>query len=55
MLSTVHGEITLEVLYVAPDDSSDDEDSWEEDEGQRLVITLTAYIVFRGRVTEVIK
>ena len=38
VLSTVHGEITLEVLYVAPDDSSDDEDTWEEDEGQRLVI-----------------
>lgn len=35
VLSTVHGEITLEVLYVAPDDSSDDEDTWEEDEGQR--------------------
>ncbi|XP_015775355.1 PREDICTED: Golgi-associated PDZ and coiled-coil motif-containing protein-like [Acropora digitifera] len=35
VLSTVHGEITLEVLYVAPDDSSDDEDTWEEDETQR--------------------
>ncbi|XP_020601259.1 Golgi-associated PDZ and coiled-coil motif-containing protein-like [Orbicella faveolata] len=35
VLSNVHGEITLEVLYVAPDDSSDDEDTWEEDEGQR--------------------
>lgn len=35
VLSTVHGEITLEVLYVAPDDSSDDEDAWEEDETQR--------------------
>ncbi|XP_073229280.1 Golgi-associated PDZ and coiled-coil motif-containing protein-like [Porites lutea] len=35
VLSAVHGEITLEVLYVAPDDSSDDEDTWEEDETQR--------------------
>jgi hypothetical protein len=38
ILSTVHGEITLEVLYVAPDDSSDeDEDDWEDDEAKRFV------------------
>lgn len=37
VLSNVHGEITLEVLYVAPDDSSDDEETWEEDEGQRYM------------------
>ena len=40
VLSTVHGEITLEVLYVAPDDSSDDEDTWEEDETQRYLTRI---------------
>lgn len=36
VLSRVYGEITLEVIYVAPDDSSDEEDGdWEEDEAKR--------------------
>lgn len=37
ILSRVYGEITLEVLYVAPDDSSDeDEGDWEDDEAKRF-------------------
>ena len=36
ILSSIHGEITLEVLYVAPDDSSDEEEeAWEEDIARR--------------------
>ncbi|EDO46649.1 predicted protein [Nematostella vectensis] len=36
ILSSIHGEITMEVLYVAPDDSSDEEeDAWEEDDTRR--------------------
>ena len=38
ILCSVNGEITLEVLYVAPDDSSDDEEgNWEDDEALRCV------------------
>lgn len=41
ILSKVHGEITLEVLYVAPDDSSDEEDGdWEDDEAKRYAKIL---------------
>ena len=41
ILSSVHGEITMEVLYVAPDDSSDEEEgSWEDDEGRRWVVQI---------------
>ena len=42
VLSRVHGDITMEVLYVDVDESAD-EDNWEEDTEQRF-----ASIVFRS-------
>lgn len=37
VLSSLHGEIVMEVLYVAPDDSSDeDETDWEKNDDKRF-------------------
>ena len=39
VLSSLHGEIVMEVLYVAPDDSSDEDDAdWEKNEEKRYWI-----------------
>ena len=41
VLSSLHGEIVMEVLYVAPDDSSDeDEADWEKKDEKRFHIFL---------------
>ena len=35
VLSRVHGDITMEVLYVETDDSGEEDEDWEGDQQQR--------------------
>ena len=45
VLSSLHGEIVMEVLYVAPDDSSDEgEADWEKKDEKRFTSILCLYL-----------
>ena len=47
VLSSLHGEIVMEVLYVAPDDSSDeDEAEWEKKDEKRFHVFLFLLAIY---------
>lgn len=48
VLSRVHGDITMELLNVSVDDSSGDEEGWEQDYNQRYR-TCVIYILPLGK------
>ena len=54
VLSSLYGEIVMEVLYVAPDDSSDeDEADWENKDEKRFTYIIYMYSTSTEYYTEV--